>query len=68
MGLALINHDWLPGALVDDTSCVTDLFEQVPDPHHAADEQTHQVLGVKLIVDDFCGEMKSRGHACVDGS
>lgn len=41
----------LPGV-----ECRTDLFEQVPDSHHTADEQTHQVLGVKLIVDDFCGE------------
>lgn len=45
------------------TSGVTDLFQQVPDSHHAADQQTHQVLGVKLIVDDFCGEMKSHRHA-----
>lgn len=32
------------------------LLEQVPDSHHAADTQTHQVLGVKLIVDYFCWE------------
>lgn len=32
----------------------THLFEQVPDSHKSANDQTNQVLGVKLIVDNFC--------------
>lgn len=41
-------------------TCHFYLFEQVPDSHHAADEQTHQVLGVKLIIDYFCRDMERR--------
>lgn len=46
--------------LCDWFSDETDLLEQVPDSHHTADEQTHQVLGVKLIVDDFCRETEAQ--------
>ena len=29
------------------------LLEQIPDPNHTADDETDQILGVKLIVDDL---------------
>lgn len=32
----------------------THLLEQVPNPHGAADDETHQVLGVKLIIEQLC--------------
>lgn len=30
------------------------LLQQVPDSDHTADEQTDQVLAVKLVVHDIC--------------
>lgn len=34
--------------------CPTHLFEQVPDSHGTADDETHQVFGVKLIIEQLC--------------
>lgn len=49
-------HRWRPWTTPDNFSRY--LFEQIPDSHHAADEKTHKVLCVKLVVDNFWREKK----------
>lgn len=36
----------------------TNLFEQIPDSHQTANDQTNKVLGVELIVDNFWRKME----------
>lgn len=37
-----------------DKASPTDLFEQVPDSHGAADDEAHQVFGVELVIEQLC--------------
>lgn len=52
--------EWLWGPGGADTLSQTNLFEQIPDSHQTANDQTNKVLGVELIVDNFWRKMEKR--------